>query len=132
MITETFAINPAADHTDAETQSLIDEIMSMEPDGPELTDADKDRLDLLLAEELTPYDVEVWELQKIKDRLDAGEVITGKQAIRGLGIALEQIECRKVITKMLQDALRNLHSDNQRLQAILNRPTLLSNTSGNA
>ncbi|MGE0156113.1 MAG: hypothetical protein AB7T17_03700 [Geobacter sp.] len=101
-----------------ETQALIDGICAIDAAPAELTEDDKARLELLLAEEMNDYDVACLQLGSINDRLNAGEELSGDMAATGLQSALVVIDAMQTFNNMLLVELSTLNREKQRLAAI--------------
>lgn len=113
-----------------ETQSIIDEILSMAPEGEDMTPEAAADLDRLLADSINDYDAQCLTLAGVVERLDAGEELSKDLATTGLQAALEIVEAQRSVINMLLERLNALHTDNQRLAAAL-APRVQSATAGN-
>lgn len=101
---------------DSQLMGCIQWLASDKPDMPDLDDAGMKRLELLLAEELTEYDLEQFDLDKIRLKIERGESISHSEAVRGLNIALNEIENVKAVNRMFLAELNKQDKENQRLR----------------
>lgn len=111
---------------DTETEKLIEEILKLAPEAPEIDDAGRAELDKLLAEEISDFDVACLQLGNITDRVTAGAELDLATATTGLKLALEVIETMRTFNNILLDSIAKLHRENQRLSAIVAQADLVA------
>lgn len=99
-----------------EINGLIDEIMSLAPDVPDLDEAGRQRLDEMLSEELSDFDIDQYRLFDIEDKFHAGIELTHAEALQGLRLALDQVDAIRTVNGMFLTELHKQDKENQQLR----------------